>query len=318
MNERLQGPAQALSATTAVAWPRRVMRRHGLAYIFVAPATVFLIALFFWPLAQVLIESLQQQNLLQIDVSSFIGLANYATELGGDQYFWPAFQHTLAWTFASVAGEYALGLLTAILLVQPIRFRGLLRGIFIIPWVVPFVVAASTWKWIMDPYYGILNLTLMKWGWIAPGTDWLGQLQTALPAVIVVNIWRSFPFYALALLAALQTVPAEELEAASLDGAGLFARFRYVTFPYLKGTSLIIVILHVIWTFQNFDFIWLLTQGGPLHVTETLPILVYLQAFRYYNLGTSAAIAVLILLALSIFVAIYIRLLGRESLSLSR
>jgi multiple sugar transport system permease protein len=284
----------------------------------VAPAAIFLGLLFFWPLINVVLTSLQQQNLLQLDVSSFIGLDNYRAELQSDQYFWPAFQHTLIWTAGSVVPEYILGLLTAILLSQPIRFRGIIRGIFIIPWLVPFVVAASTWKWILDPYYGILNLLLVHAGWTQQGTDWLGDLQMALPTVIVINIWRSFPFYTLVLLAAMQMVPHEEHEAAAIDGADTLARFWYVTFPYLKGTSLIIIILHVIWTFQNFDFIWLLTQGGPLHVTETLPVLVYLEAFRYYNLGTSAAIAVLILLALSVFVFIYIKLLGKETLRLAK
>lgn len=280
------------------------LKKHLLSYLFMMPALGFLIILLLFPIIDVFITSLHQSNLLRPDLNKFIGLDNFVEAIQ-DPVFWTAVKNGLVWTFGSVLGEFLIGLGTAVLLNQQIKGRAFFRAIMIIPWVVPIVVAAMTWSWILNPDYGILNVMLEKLGLIDSGINWLGNQATAMLAVINVNVWRSFPFWTVSFLAVLQTVNKSELEAAEIDGANVFKRFWHITLPKLKGISFILIVLHVIWTFNNFDFIWLLTQGGPLHSTETLAITTYILAFQEYHLGQAAAVAVIMMLILVIMMGIY-------------
>jgi multiple sugar transport system permease protein len=165
----------------------------------------------------------------------------------------------------------------------------------LIPWTVPIVIAAMLWRWILDPSYGIANVLLVRTGIIDDSVYWLGQVNTALASSVFINVWRTFPFYTISLLAAMQSVPQELYEAASLDGAGAWQRFLRITMPHLRGVSMALITLHVIWTFNNVDFIWLLTEGGPLHSSETLATLVYRMAFETYQISDAAALSVLMI-----------------------
>jgi multiple sugar transport system permease protein len=201
-----------------------------------------------------------------------------------------------------VAGEYALGLASAVALAQPIKGRTVFRALIIIPWVIPIVVAGLPWTWMLTPDYGVINLWIVKLGLLAKPNYWLGNLNTALLTVALVNIWRSFPFYTLSLLAALMSVPTDVLESAAMDGAGPFRRFVYIVMPYLKAVSLTLIFIHIIWTAINFDFIWVMTQGGPLNSSETLPILIYRYSFEYFDVGAASALASMTMgLMLSVF-----------------
>jgi multiple sugar transport system permease protein len=182
----------------------------------------------------------------------------------------------------------------------------------LIPWTVPIVIAAMTWRWILQPEYGIGNVLLVRAGILAEPIYWLGDLSTALGTTIFVNIWRSFPFYTITLLAAMQAVPRELLEAAAIDGANAWQRFWKITLPHLKGVSLALIVLHVVWTFNNVEFIWLLTEGGPLHASETLATLVYRLAFRTFQISEAASLSVMMIALLLIVGAGYLTLSRRR------
>src|SRR5262249_4842056 len=141
------------------------------------------------------------------------------------------------------------------------------------------------------PEYGVLNWWMVKLHLLQRPYYWLGNLGSALPTVCLVNIWRSFPFYTISLLAALQAIPAELHEAAAVDGAGPIRRFLAVTLPHLRGVSLTLIFMHVIWTAINFDFIWVMTEGGPLNASETLPIMIYRYSMRAFDVGAACALA---------------------------
>ena len=279
--------------TSPFFWPSsRAARMRRAAVLLVAPAAVFFLLLIAYPLARVLWNAFHYANLTNPTVSGFAGWDNFAT-IFEDEHFWPALWHTTIWTSVSVAGEYALGLASAVALAQPIRARPLFRGIIIIPWVIPIVVAGLNWTWMLTPDYGVLNIWAVKLGLMAKPYYWLGQLDSALLTVTFVNIWRSFPFYTISLLAALQGVPKELIEAAAVDGAGPLRRFVEIVMPQLKAVSLTLIFIHVIWTAINFDFIWVMTQGGPVDASETLPIMIYRYAMQDFDVGAACALAMM-------------------------
>jgi multiple sugar transport system permease protein len=294
MNAAIDMPASARTKAFSRALVRadRAARMRRAAILFLSPAAAFFLLLIAYPLARVILSAFNYENLTNPTVSGFAGWDNFSTVLD-DDHFWPSVAHTAVWTAVSVAGEYALGLASAVALAQPIRARNLFRGAIIVPWVIPIVVAGLTWTWMLTPDYGVLNLWAVKLGVIAKPYYWLGQLDTALLTVSVVNIWRSFPFYTVSLLAALQAVPKEILESAAVDGAGPIRRFFFITLPHLKAVSLTLIFIHVIWTAINFDFIWVMTQGGPLDASETLPIMIYRYAMEDFDVGAASALAMM-------------------------
>lgn len=240
-------------------WPSARLRA---ACAFLAPVAVLVAALVAVPLAGVLWQSLHHASLIDATVGGFAGLDNFRMVLD-DEHFLPALSHTLVWTVLSVAGEYACGLATALALAQPFRGRALVRGLIILPWVIPIAIAGVNWAWLLNPDYGVLNAWLVRIGILPQPHDWLGHSETALLTVTLVNVWRSFPFYTISLLAALTSIPDDLYEAAALDGAGVVRRFFVITLPHLRTVSLTLIVIHVIWTAINFDFIWVMTQGGP-------------------------------------------------------
>jgi multiple sugar transport system permease protein len=273
---------------------RREAPRQGqmqrIAFLFLAPAAAFLLVLVAYPLCNVLWVSFRYANLVDPATTGFAGFDNYATILS-DEEFAPAFWHTFTWTALSVAGEYALGLASAIALAQPIRGRAIFRGIVVVPWVIPIAIAGLNWIWLLNPDYGLINAWMVRLGLLAHPRDWLGGIDTALLAVTFVNVWRSFPFYTISLLAALQAVPRELHEAAAMDGAGPIRRFLVITMPHLKAVSLTLIFLHIIWTAINFDFIWVMTAGGPLNSSQTLPVMIYKYAMQDHDVGAACALA---------------------------
>ncbi len=274
--------------------PTRQEKARKNALLFVVPVAILLLLLVAFPLVEVVRDAVWNVNLVDPSVTGFAGLDNFTTVLTDDQ-FWPSVWRTLEWTVLSVTGEYVLGLGSAIALAQAVPGVAAFRALVIIPWVVPIVVAGLDWSWMLSPDYGLINIWLVRAGLVGQPVNWLGSLHLALPTIALVNVWRSFPFYTISMLAALQAIPADVREAAALDGAGPIARFRHITLPYLRPVTITLVLLHVIWTAINFDFIWVMTEGGPLNASQTLPIMIYRYGMQDFDVGAASALATMIL-----------------------
>jgi multiple sugar transport system permease protein len=275
-----------------------LQRRVRFAYVLILPSLIMITVLSLYPIVEGVIVSLQNQNMLRGNPTAFVGLKHYIRALTDEPLFWPSVGKSFYWTAGSVTGAYLVALGLALLLNMDIWGRGLFRALFLIPWVIPDVCTALLWKWAYADEFGVINFLLAKFGLISTPVTWLSNPDIAMPAVIVVQIWKLYPVMFITLLAALQNVPKELFEAATIDGANVHQRFRYVTFPAIRSTSIIITLLASIWTFQAFDIVYLLTGGGPANATKILPTLVYEKAFWGSELGYAAAVAILMLLCL--------------------
>jgi multiple sugar transport system permease protein len=279
-------------------------------FLFVAPSLVLLVAFAAYPLASSLWLSLQEVQVFSNE-QEFVGLKNYS-ELLSSNDFWSSLWKGLVFSVATVWLQLLAGIGTALLLNNAFRGRTLVRGLILFPFVVPTIVAILVWKWMLNDLYGIVNLFLMKIGLIHEGIAWLGSPDLAMASVIAVNVWMFFPFITIQVLARLQVIPVDLYEAARVDGAGPLQRFWYVVLPELRSTILLVVFIRGLWMFNKFDTIWLLTQGGPVGRTQTLPILAYLKAFQEYQLGAGAAASACIFMLLALFGFWYTRAMRRE------
>jgi multiple sugar transport system permease protein len=277
-----------------------------------SPALIFLAVLIGYPLVTVLTDAFEHAHLVNPGVGGFAGLENFEKVIS-DTHFFPAVGNTIVWTVGSVVGEFVVGLGAAILLNRKMRGQGLFRVATFIPWLVPIVVAGMTWEWMLNPDFGIINSMLTGSGAVESPINFLGDKDWAMATVIFVNVWRSFPYYTISFLAAMQAIPDELYEAAALDGANAWRRFWSVTIPQLRSVALIIVFIHLIWTAVNFDFIWVLTQGGPNYATMTLPILIYRYSLQQFDVGAASALSTLMFLGTSLIFVVYYRYRRRLS-----
>lgn len=277
-----------------------------------SPALIFLAVLIGYPLVTVLTDAFEHAHLVNPGVGGFAGLENFE-KVVSDPHFFPAVGNTFVWTIGSVIGEFLVGLGAAILLNRKMRGQGLFRVATFIPWLVPIVVAGMTWEWMLNPDFGIINSVLTSSGLLESPINFLGDKDWAMGTVIFVNVWRSFPYYTISFLAAMQAIPDELYEAAALDGANAWRRFWSVTVPQLRSVALIIVFIHLIWTAVNFDFIWVLTQGGPNYATMTLPILIYRYSLQQFDVGAASALSTLMFLGTSLIFVVYYRYRRRLS-----
>lgn len=241
----------------------------------------------------------------------FTGLENYQIMLS-DDLFWSSFRIGLIWTVSVTFVQFFLALGLALLLNEKLRGRGLARTLAVVPWAMPPVVVGIMWSLVYRPDAGLLNELLYRLGIGGGGVNWLGNFDTALPAVIVVGVWAGMPVTTVVLLAALQGVPRELHEAAAVDAAGSWSRFRHITMPHLRGVIVAITTLNFIWNFNSFDLVYVLTRGGPGGST-TLPMLfAYNEAFRYGNFGYAAALGNVMVLVVLAVVLVYLRRRMRE------
>lgn len=277
--------------------------------LLVAPTVLFFAALVLYPLLQGLVLSLHRANTLTMR-TSFIGLDNFRA-LAADPAFWNAFGNTLIWTSSAVLLQLACGIGMALLLHGSLIGRSLARGIVLFPYLVPTAVAVLVWRWLFNDLYGYLNHLLLAAGLIARPLAWLSHMPDAMVSVILVGTWKFFPFVVIAVLARLQSIPDALYEAARIDGASRLAQFIDITLPQLAGVLSIVVLLRAIWDFKEFDLIFLLTGGGPAGGTETLPILVYREAFQLLNFGRGAAVSVAMLVFMLLFFLLYFRVSRR-------
>ncbi|MEV6366937.1 sugar ABC transporter permease [Micromonospora musae] len=258
-------------------------------YLFLAPAALFILVFQAVPLAQEIYLSFTRTTLLNPTRSQWVGLDNF-NRIFGD----PDFRHTLLITFvyviACVVGAVGTGLVVALLLNKGFRGRGVARALVTIPWAAPGIAVALIATWMLNAQYGIVNRLLDAVGLGVPDGAILDSPRYALPAVLATTIWQLFPFTSVVLLSALQAVPQDLNEAATMDGAGRWGAFRAVTWQVIKPTVGLLALLMTIWSLRRFELIWLMTKGGPVGATETLVIDLYSQAFDSKELGSAAAI----------------------------
>lgn len=264
-----------------------------------------------WPLVETVRVSFTDARLVGGE-PHWVGLANYNKVLSSPQF------HQVLWTtilfvLISVTAEVVLGVLSALLLDQQFVGRSFLRALMILPWALPTVVNATMWRLIYNPDFGAFNALLTQTGLMTEYRSWLGEVQTALYAICLADVWKNFPLVALIALAALQSVPRELKAAAVIDGAGPLARFRTVTLPYLAGPLTVAIVLRMIEAFKVFDIIWVMTRGGPANSTRTISIFVYQEAFSFQHAGTGASVALMVVLISAVLISTYVTMLRRQS-----
>jgi len=277
-------------------------------FIFLPVVAVFLI-FFAYPLFFGIELSFYKLDTLSL-TGRFVGLDNFRRFLSSEDTRNALF-NSLYWTLASLALNLVLGLLVALALNEKFPGRNLARGLALSSYLIPVVVSAAIWQWMFNAQYGIINYLLVSLGVASSPVSWLTDLHTAMPAAIVLNVWRSFPFVVIVLLPRLQTIPEDLYSAAKVDGASAWDRFVDVTLPHLKSLFIVIILLRFIFDFNDFTTLALLTGGGPVHATETLPLLVYRQLFGLFDTGAAAALAVLMLLFLMCVAVIYLHFATR-------
>jgi len=281
----------------------------GLAFI--SPVIIFVLVFVAWPFIDTIRTSFYNYNLLKPDKTGWAGLDNYVTlfNVGNLGTMW---LRTVVLAFCTIVGQLLFGLLIALMLNRPFPGRAVVRSSFVIPWALPTLVAAFAVRWLVDANFGPTNQVLSLFGLPFQGFPWLGRTDTALPVVIVAHIWKGLGYVILLMLAGLQTIPTDLYEAAKVDGANMWQEFVRITLPHLRYVIAIAFVLRFIWTFNWFDFVFLTTSGGPSQSTMTLPVAVYITAFKSFNMGKAAAIATLMAATLIIFSFLFIRLAMRE------
>lgn len=242
---------------------------------------------------------------------NFVGFDNYTTLLQTHE-FWRSLWNTFVWTICTLALQIVFGVGLALVLHQNMMFRALARSLILFPYFVSTVVAVLVWRWLFNDLYGILNHTMMWIGLINMPLDYLGTMPNAMISVILVGAWKYFPFVVIAVLARLQTIPEHLYEAAKIDGAGPISRFFDVTLPQLRDVLVVVILLRAIWDFKEFDLIFLLTGGGPIISTQTLPLMVYKEAFGLNDMGRASAVAVTMMLVMLVFMLLYLRITARK------
>ncbi|WP_162605800.1 carbohydrate ABC transporter permease [Jiangella aurantiaca] len=284
------------TAPPARAVPRR-QRRHGsirarerrLGIMFALPATLLFLAVLAYPIFENIRTTFFSVDLLT-GRTEYVGLANLR-ELAGDETLRSTVGRTLLWTVACLAGQLGLGLLAALLIDQPWKGMRWIRQLLLLPYVVPVIASALIWTWMLDGSYGILGSGLQSLGVVPDGTSPLGMESASLWTVIVINVWRGFPFAMLVFWASLQGIDQQQYEAAKVDGAGPLREFWSITLPNLRGAVIALVALRGIWTLMYFELIWLTTRGGPVNSSDIIPTYIYKIVMGEFRLGYAAAVA---------------------------
>ena len=275
-----------------------------------SPAVLVTLAIVFFPMIQTAWMSLHEYVLFRPKKFDWVGLQNYFAVFQ-DEVFWISLRHTVIWIAITVPAQALLGLATALLLNQPFPWRPLARALIIIPWALPSVVIALMWAWIYDSNYGILNDLLLRIGLLETSIPWLANPDTALYAIILTLTWQGFPFFAVMILAGLQSIPRSYYEAASLDGASNLRQFWHITLPGISGVLFTAFLLRVIWVANSMDVIFVMTGGGPGYATYTLPLYAFIEARTNLDFGYGSALAMSFTILLLGIVVLYLRRAGK-------
>ena len=276
-----------------------------LAYALIAPAAIYILAIVAWPLVETIRLSFTNSSLAGED---YIGLENYEKMLGSKK-FNKIVIRTFIWMFLSVSLKLIVGLIGAVLLNAKLPGRGMFRVLIMPPWVVPIAIGMLGWLWLYNGYFGIIAGVGMKTGILEGPFGFLAYKQSAFISTIIADVWVGTPMVTIFFLAAMQGVPKDLYEAAYCDGASRWHRFFKITLPQITPVIITMALLSAIWTFNSFEIIWILTEGGPRGATTTLIIDTYKMALGNYKFGKGAARAVVVMILLTIFAAFYMAIL---------
>jgi multiple sugar transport system permease protein len=282
------------------------MRRRGAAYLFISPTLFCLAVVIAYPFISAIVMSFQHYPLLGGD-RYFIGVRNYLSLVSEDPYFWQITKNTFIWTFASISLSFLFSMAVALLLNEELRGRNAFRALAILPWAIPPVIASLTWAMFYDPFLGIFNVVFKKLGLIKTFHAWLSEENTVLPSLILVVFWKYNAFLIIGLLAGLQGIPVQLYESAKIDGANTVQRFLYITIPQLEPIILVLLTLQVIWRFNHFDIVWVMTRGGPANASHLIATYAYQHAFISLDFGYASTIGVMGMIFLAIFIVMLVR-----------
>jgi multiple sugar transport system permease protein len=282
-------------------------REAVFSWLIMAAPLAFLAAFVGYPFLYGIVLSLQNRPVAH--PGTFVGLQNFITNFH-DPIFWRVAVNTFVYTGVATVFKTVAGLCLALAMNQNFRMKNQVRALLLLPFIVPTVLSTVAWLWMLDPAFSVVNRVMVSLGWPPPGPSWLGNPALALGSVIFINVWRGLPFYGITLLAGLQTIPPELHEAATIDGAGGWHRFRYVTLPLLQPIILIVTLFSVIFTFADFQLVYVLTHGGPQNATNLFATYAFDIAMGAGQLGLGASIALTMLPALGLLIialTIYLR-----------
>jgi multiple sugar transport system permease protein len=283
---------------------RTVWRRHGFAWMAVAPVAVLVTIAVVFPLGYVLVLGGYDYSPYHGKGMRWIGVDNYL-RVAADSAFWRALGASAIWVVGSVVPQFLLGLAMALVLNESFRGRGIVRTIILAPWAVSGVVTGFIWMWLFDGTIGVVNDLLARIGAIDAPVAWSVHPETAWATVFVANAWRGAPFFAIVILAALQAIDPALYEAASIDGATRWQKFRFVTLPLITNAIVLATLLRALWTFNFIDLLWTMTRGGPAGATTTLPIYIFDVIYQKGEFGYGAALSVVLCVLLIVFSGAY-------------
>lgn len=276
-------------------------------YLFLLPAAIMTLVFTLYPIMNILYYSFFNYNPLRTAQNGFIGLGNYVELLTKDKVFWNALGVSLKWVFLTTSGQFVIGFVLALVLNTRFRGRGIARAALFAPWALSGVIIAILWSLIYNQNIGVLNDLLIKLGLGTERIAWVANPDTAFMAAVVAEIWAGIPFFAISILAQLQSVPLELYESCVVDGGGALSKFKHVTFPHVKSSIILNYLIRCVWEFNAVDLILNLTNGGPVRRTTTLGIYLTSQAIKSKNFGYGSAIGVITFLGLLVFSMVYLK-----------
>jgi multiple sugar transport system permease protein len=280
-------------------------------YLLLLPALLFTVFVLVYPLFQNLINSFRDVSLIR-GSGDWTGLLNYL-KVFDDSVFWLAFRNTVLFAALGTFLSLLIGLGFALMLNMKIgRINNVMTFLYTIPWVISPVVAGFAWKWLLNDNFGIINYWLISAGIINEGITWLGDPSTALLCVIVARVWQFYPFAMVMFLAGLQTIPQEQYEAASVDGASAFSKFYHITLPNLRSVTAVLLLLGVIWSFNDFNMVFVMTRGGPINASMVLPVLVREFSFVHFDMGKGSALSIVVFTMLISLSFLYLKVISRR------
>ncbi len=284
-------------------------RQSVFSWLMMALPLAFLAALVGYPFFYGILLSLEDRPVAH--PGTFVGLNNFVAD-AHDPVFWRVTINTFVYTGVSTVLKMVGGLGLALAMNQHFRMKNLVRALLLLPFIVPTVLSTVAWLWMLDPAFSVVNRLLVALGWPKPGPSWLGDPALAMFSIIIINTWRGLPFYGITLLAGLQTVPSELYEAASIDGAAGWQRFRFITLPLLRPIILIVTLFSVIFTFADFQLVYVLTHGGPANATQLFATYAFDIAMNGGQLGLGASVALAMLPMLAVLIVALTIYLRRE------
>ncbi len=287
-------------------------KRTGNYFYMTIPMIVIMGIVIGWPLVQTIIFSFTNSGLLDIEPAKFVGLNNFISAFKNSGFL-SSLKVSGTFALVVVTSEVIIGTAVALLLNTPLRGVKLVRAFLILPWAVPTVVNAIMWRLIYNPEYGALNSLLYQFGFIEKYVSWLSSAEKALGSIMFADVWKNFSLVAMIVLASLQSLPEQQIEAAKIDGANGWHRFIYITIPHIIPSLQVAAVLRIIEAVKVFDIIYVMTKGGPANKTRSASIFIYQEAFTNSRIGTGSAFAIIVVAFIVLLILIYMRALNRKS-----